>query len=83
MDITHQNEERIVTLNKDSSLESFNQNQSNNLNSQSILPRQGWQDKQAFAIAVIKAKIALDIAEVSNLISFLEHCTLKDNSSQS
>jgi hypothetical protein len=40
-----------------------------NLNSQSILPRQGWQDKQAFVKAVIKAKRALDIAEINNLLS--------------
>jgi hypothetical protein len=69
MDITYQSEERIFTLNKDSNLESFNQNQQNNLNSQFILPRQGWQDKRAFAIAVIKTKKALDIAEISCLLS--------------
>jgi hypothetical protein len=46
-----------------------NQNQQNNSNSQFILPRQGWQDKQAFVQAVIKAKLALDIAEISNLLS--------------
>jgi hypothetical protein len=46
-----------------------NQNQQNNLNSQFILPRQGWQDKKAFVRAVIKAKKALDIAEISNLLS--------------
>jgi hypothetical protein len=47
-----------------------NQNQQNNLNSQFILPRQGWQDKKAFVRAVIKAKKALDIAEISSTISF-------------
>jgi hypothetical protein len=57
-DITNQSDEGIFTLNKDS----------NNLNSQFILPRQGWQDKQAFVQAVIKAKKALDIAEISNLL---------------
>ena len=46
-----------------------NQNQQNNSNSQFILPRQGWQDKRAFAKAVIKAKKALDIAEISHLLS--------------
>ena len=40
-----------------------------NSSSQFILPRQGWQDKQAFIKAVIKAKRALDIAEISNLLS--------------
>jgi hypothetical protein len=69
MDITHQSEEHIFTLNKDSNLESFNQNSQNDSNSQSILPRQGWQDKQAFVQTVIKAKRALDIAEISNLLN--------------
>jgi hypothetical protein len=59
-DITNQSDEGIFTLNKDS----------NNLNSQFILPRQGWQDKRAFATAVVKAKKALDIAEISSIISF-------------
>jgi hypothetical protein len=68
-DITNQSDERIFTLNKDSNLESFNQNHQNNLDLQFILPRQGWQDKQAFVRAVIKAKKALDIAEISNLLS--------------
>jgi hypothetical protein len=61
MNISHQNQEHIFTLNNDSNLESFNQ---------IILPRQGWQDKQAFVRAVIKAKKALDIAEISSIISF-------------
>jgi hypothetical protein len=69
MDITNQSDERIFTLNKDSNLESFNHNHQNNLNSQFILPRQGWQDKKNFARAVIKAKKALDIAEISYLLS--------------
>jgi hypothetical protein len=60
MDITNQSDEGLFTLNKDS----------NNLNSQFILPRQGWQDKKAFVRAVIKAKKALDIAEISSTISF-------------
>ena len=30
-----------------------------------VLPRQGWQDKQALVKAIIKAKRALDLAEVS------------------
>jgi hypothetical protein len=60
MDITNQSDEDLFTLNKDS----------NNLNSQFILPRQGWQDKKAFVRAVIKAKKALDIAEISSTISF-------------
>jgi hypothetical protein len=70
MNLTNQSDERIVALNKDSSLELFNQNYQNNLNSQFILPRQGWQDKRAFATAVIQAKKALDIAEISSIISF-------------
>jgi hypothetical protein len=68
-DIANQSNERIFTLNKDSNLESSNQNQQNNLNSQFILPRQGRQDKQAFVRAVIKAKKALDVAEISRLLS--------------
>lgn len=69
MDRTNQSDERIFTLNKDSNLESFNQNQQNYLKSQFILPRQGWQDKKDFVRAVIKAKKALDIAEISYLLS--------------
>jgi hypothetical protein len=69
MDRTNQSDERIFTLNKDLNLESFNQNYQNNLNSQFILPRQGWQDKKNFVRAVIKAKKALDIAEISYLLS--------------
>jgi hypothetical protein len=38
-------------------------------NSQSVLPRQGWQDKQAFVKVVIKAKRALDIAEINDLLN--------------
>jgi hypothetical protein len=53
----------------DLNLKVSNQNQQNNSNSQFVLPRQGWQDKQAFVKAVIKAKRALDIAEISNLLS--------------
>jgi hypothetical protein len=67
--ITNQSDEGIFTLNKDSNLESFNQNQQNHLKSQFILPRQGWQDKQAFVRALIKAKKALDVAEISRLLS--------------
>lgn len=36
---------------------------------QFILPRQGWQDKRAFLKAIIKAKRALDIAEINNLLN--------------
>ena len=39
-----------------------------NSSSQFILPRQGWQNKQAFLKAIIKAKRTLDIAEVSNFL---------------
>jgi hypothetical protein len=60
-----------IEMNKiDLNLKVSNQNYPNNSTSQSILPRQGWQDKQAFVRAVIKARKALDIAEISNLISF-------------
>ena len=45
------------------------QNPTDNSNSQFILPRQGWQDKQAFLKAIIKAKRTLDIAEISNLLN--------------
>lgn len=41
---------------------------SDNSNPQSILPRRGWQDKQAFARAVVKTKRALDLAEIKHLI---------------
>ena len=34
-----------------------------------ILPRQGWQNKRAFAQAIVKAKKALDIAEITHLLS--------------
>ena len=43
--------------------------QEDNSNSQFVLPRQGWQDKQAFVKAIIKAKRALDIAEISNFLN--------------
>lgn len=66
MNLINQTDKRILAVNKDSSLESINQN---NSNSQSILPRQGWQDKQAFVKIVIKAKRALDIAEINDLLS--------------
>ncbi|MEO0014384.1 MAG: hypothetical protein RLZZ535_2773 [Cyanobacteriota bacterium] len=46
-----------------------NQNFPNDSNSQFVLPRQGWQDKQAFVQTVIKAKRALDIAEISHLLN--------------
>ncbi len=69
MNLINQGDKRILAVNKDSNLESFNQNQKNNSNSLSILPRQGWQDKQAFVQTVIKAKRALDIAEISNLLN--------------
>lgn len=37
--------------------------------SSQLLPRQGWQNKQAFFKAIIKAKRTLDIAEISNLLN--------------
>ncbi|WP_019503879.1 hypothetical protein [Pleurocapsa sp. PCC 7319] len=37
--------------------------------SSSVLPRQGWQDKQAFIKALIKAKQSLEIAEISNFLT--------------
>ena len=40
---------------------------SSDLSSQ-LLPRQGWQNKQAFLKAIIKAKRSLDIAEISQLL---------------
>lgn len=39
-----------------------------NSGEQAILPRRGWQDKRAFLKAMIKAKRAIDIAEISTLI---------------
>jgi hypothetical protein len=36
--------------------------------SQPLLPRSGWQDEQAFLKAVIRAKQALDMAELTALI---------------
>ncbi|MGL5075680.1 MAG: hypothetical protein ACRDBG_07535 [Waterburya sp.] len=53
----------------DSNLESLNQNHQNNSSSQPVLPRQGWEDKQAFVKVVIRAKRALDIAEINNLLN--------------
>ncbi|MGL6338778.1 MAG: hypothetical protein ACRC80_06525 [Waterburya sp.] len=53
----------------DSNLESLNQNHQNNSSSQSVLPRQGWEDKQVFVKVVIRAKRALDIAEINNLLN--------------
>jgi hypothetical protein len=70
MDLNHQSEEHILTLNKDLNPELLNQDRQNNINSQSILPRKGWQDNQAFVRAIIKAKKALDIEEISRVISF-------------
>ena len=49
----------ILTLDQDSK---------DNPHSKFVLPRQGWQDKQVFLKAVIKAKRALDIAEISKLL---------------
>ena len=40
---------------------------SSDLSSQ-LLPRQGWQNKQAFFKAIIRAKRSLDIAEISQLL---------------
>ncbi len=37
--------------------------------SQSILPRSGWQDKKAWLKAVIRAKRALDMAEINFLLA--------------
>lgn len=36
--------------------------------SQFVLPRSGWQDKKAWLKAIIKAKRALDIAEIEFLL---------------
>lgn len=36
--------------------------------SQHLLPRSGWQDEQAFLRAMIRAKQALDMAELTALI---------------
>ena len=33
-----------------------------------LLPRQGWQDKQALIRAMIKAKRTLDVVEISHLL---------------
>lgn len=40
----------------------------NNLDSQFILPRRGWQDKQAYARTLAKTKRALELAEIEHLI---------------
>jgi hypothetical protein len=36
--------------------------------SQPLLPRSGWQDEQAFLRAVIRAKQALDMAELTAIL---------------
>ncbi|MBC1223656.1 hypothetical protein GNF10_27475 [Nostoc sp. UCD121] len=36
--------------------------------SQPLLPRSGWQDEQAFLRAIIRAKQALDMAELTALL---------------
>ncbi|MHC5610574.1 MAG: hypothetical protein ACYTXA_06030 [Nostoc sp.] len=36
--------------------------------SQPLLPRSGWQDEQAFLKAIIRAKQALDMAELTALL---------------
>ncbi len=35
---------------------------------QFVLPRSGWQDKKAWLKAVIRAKRALDLAEINHLL---------------
>jgi hypothetical protein len=35
-----------------------------------LLPRTGWQDRQAFFKALVKAKRSLDIAEITALLSY-------------
>ena len=40
----------------------------NNFNSQSVLPRRAWQDRQAFVRAIVKTKRVLDIVEIEHLV---------------
>lgn len=69
MNPINQTDNRLLTSNKNSNPESFNRGSKDNSNSQFVLPRQGWQDKQALLKALIKAKRALDIAEISNFLN--------------
>jgi hypothetical protein len=51
-----------IDLSKDSA--------NNELNSQSLLlPRTGWQDRQAYFRVLVKTKRALDLAEITALLS--------------
>ena len=60
--MTHDNKEQANNFNQD-----FNSLGRKN-SSEIVLPRQGWQDKQAFVKAIIKVKRALDIAEISHFL---------------
>lgn len=64
MKATEQNDSKSRSLEKKEDFKSFNHNSK----SEFILPRQGWQDREAWIKAVIKAKRALDIAEISILL---------------
>lgn len=61
--MTHNNKEQANNFNQD-----FNSLDQKN-SSEIVLPRQGWQDKQAFVKAIIKVKCALDIAEISYFVN--------------
>ena len=45
-----------------------NSNLPDNSDFEMVLPRRGWQDKQALLKVIMKAKRALDIAEISHLL---------------
>ena len=54
-------------MTKEQTKDDKNSSKSSDLSSQ-LLPRQGWQNKQDFIKAIIKAKRTLDIAEISSIL---------------
>jgi hypothetical protein len=59
-------EQNSVFSQKTNNFESSNRNSNNKLDPQpSLLPRSGWQDRQAFLKTLIKTKRALELAEIT------------------
>ncbi|WP_392533424.1 hypothetical protein [Nostoc sp. C117] len=59
--LNEESDEKLFTVQVESLSEDM-------LISQPLLPRSGWQDQQAFLKAIIRAKQALDMAELTAIL---------------